>query len=328
MPFLNLETKLIIHSDQNIENPKVRLCDIVDTFQGVQLSSVKSQEFILKPNEQQVVANTQRVLGANIATSQFQIVRPVSTDSTVRFQWTGVGGDPAFRAARATGVDATTVMSLVRSGPMTMRLLSVSGTAMVTTTVIPGDEVFFEKNYDTYSSPFPASMTGRTFQVQSVGANYIDFIDNGTATEAASIALSATLNDFIIMSFPVNGLRAFDTIQINCLAFNSFNRGSFQITLVTPTFIEFANPYGVLETQTNTANGIWAYENLVGFVYLIASGPVSISLDGQPGITLGILGNGASFFNGSVSASVINITNNSEATIAVRSQYSSVVIGC
>ena len=329
MPLLNIESKFIVHSDQNLENPKVRLADITDCFQAIRLSDFNSQESILQPNESQTVANNQRILGIGIGTSQFQITRPVSTDIMTRMSWTGVGGDPAFRTLRNLSVDSTTVVSLSRSGPRTMRIMSISGTSLISTSVLPGDEIFFEKNYDTFVSPFVSGNAGRKFPVQATGPNFIDFIDEGTAIEQPSVVLGLTFaQDFLVMSFPLNSLRAGDEIKIKCPNFNSFNQGTFKITLVTPAFIEFNNPYAVLETQTNTAGSVFAYDDLIGFVYLVASGALTIFLDGSAtGIPISTLDNNAAVFNGSISASRIDITNNSNNVIAVRSQCAT-VLGC
>ena len=329
MTFLNFESKFLIHSDTNLENPRVRLCDIVENFQSVLVRDVHSQENTLQPNESQTILNNQRTLGAGISTTQFQITRPISTDAVARMSWTSIGGDPAFRTLRSLSVDATTVVSLVRSGPRTMRIQSTSGSPLVSTSVIPGDEIFFEKNYDTFTSPFASNITGRKFSVQAIGANSIDFIDEGTTIEQPNITLGSTFTqNFLVMSFPVNSIREGDEIKNKCANFNSFNQGTFKISLVTPSFIEFTNPYAVLETQTNTANSLFAYDDLIGFLYLVSSGSLTIYLDGAlSGISISPLANSVSIFNGSISASKIEITNNSNNSINVRSQCAT-VIGC
>jgi hypothetical protein len=331
MPYLNLESKVLVYSDHNIENPKVRLTDIVDSFSNVALSNFKAQDIVIDPNTTVSVVNNQRTAGGGLSTSEFQIYRPNSTSGIVRMEWTGTGGNPQFRTARSLGVAADTTLLLTRVGPRTMRLQYVSGTALNTSTVVATDQIMFESSDDSFTSPFSLANQGVIYSVQSKGANYIDFADEGVAVEEPSVVLGS---DFAKVLKVFAGLtaatpRAGDTVKITGSNFSADNQGAFSLTKVTDNYIEFNNPYGILETKANTVGGLFIYEKLIGFVYLVASDSVQLIPDGQGyGIALTKLDQNNAIFFGSLSASRIDILNPGEQPVSVRVQYASVDGAC
>jgi len=330
MSYLNLQSQFIIYSDANVENPKVRLSDISDSFTGITLSDVKSQEIVIDANSTYSVVNTQRTLGVGINTTEFQVFRPISTEDNVRMKWTGNGGNPAFKTARVLSVDATTTVSLTRVGPRTMRLQYVSGTALNTSQVLSGDKIFFEASDDTVTSPFSLANQNKTYTVQAKSATYIDFADEGMSVEEPSVVLGADFADVlkVFAADTPTTARVGDTLKVVSSNFSADNQGSFPITKITDSYVEFVNPYGVSETATNTTNGIYIFDKLIGFVYIVSTGDVEIMTDGQTsGTKLQKLDANISLFFGSISASRIDIKNLSDVPVAVRSQYATVT-GC
>ena len=73
MPFLNLNTGVLLYADSNVENPKIRLADVTDTFQQIIINNVRSNEIIIEPNESETIANTQRTL-ATITSTVFSCI--------------------------------------------------------------------------------------------------------------------------------------------------------------------------------------------------------------------------------------------------------------
>jgi len=330
MSYLNLQTQFIIYSDPNVENPKVRLADISDSFTGITLADVKSQEVVIDANSTYSIVNNQRSLGVGIDTAEFQILRPIASEDIIRLEWTGNGGNPAFKTARVLGVAADTVVSMTRVGPRTMRLQHVSGTALNTTQVLAGDKIFFESSNDSVTSPFSLANQNKYYTVQAKSSTYIDFADEGVSVDETAVTLGASFA-VILKVFAADTPstpRINDTIKIVSPAFSSDNKGSFQITKLTDSYVEFVNPYGVLETVTNTASGIYIFDKLIGFVYIVSTGDVEIIPDGQSvGMKLQKLDANISLFFGSISASRIDIKNLNDVPVAVRSQYAAVT-GC
>jgi hypothetical protein len=331
MPYLNLESKMMVYSDHNLENPKVRLSDIVDSFTGVPLSNFKAQDIVIDPKASVSVLNNQRTLGVGVDTAEFQIFRPISDSGIIRMEWTGVGGNPQFRTARALGVAADTEILLTRVGPRTIRLQHIAGTALVTTSVVAGDQIMFEAANDALVPPFTAANQGVSYPVQSKGANYIDFADEGHAIEEPSVLLGP---DFAKVLKVFAGLspatpRPGDTIKISGTNFSADNKGIFVISKITDSYVEMNSPYGILETKINTAGGLFIYEKLIGFVYLVASSEVTLIPDGQPsGISLIKLDQNNALFFGSLSASRLDIYNPGDYPVSLRIQHASVDGAC
>lgn len=325
-----MQTNFIIYSDPNVENPKVRLADISDSFTGINLADVKSQEIVIDANATYSIVNNQRTLGVGVDTAEFQIYRPISTEDIVRMEWTGNGGNPTFKTSRSLGVNATTVLSLTRVGPRTMRLQYVSGTALNTAQVLTGDKIFFERSDDNITSPFSPANQNKSYTVQAKSVTYIDFADEGASVEESSVILGAQFAKVlkVFAADTPNTPRIGDTLKVISTAFSADNQGQFQIMQITDDYVEFVNPYGVLETATNTANGLYIFDKLIGFVYIVSTGDVEIVSDGQAvGTKLQKLDANISVFFGSISASRIDIKNLNDTPVAVRSQYAAVT-GC
>jgi hypothetical protein len=268
-------------------------------------------------------------LGGSIDTSQFSFLRPVATDGIVRVLWTGTGGSPGFRTARALGVDATTVLSQTRTGPKTIRLQSTSGTPLNSAAVVSGDKIFFERTTDAFTSPFSSYNSGKTYTVQSKGSGYIDYIDEGTVIEEPSVTLGSGFAQALKVFAPEGaGLRIGDSIVLTSSNFNTANQGTFTVTQHTDTYVEFLNPYAAIETVTNSTNGVFAYDELIGFVYLVSSGNVVLFLDDQTiGSPVVRLDNNVGFFMGSISASKIIIKNETSEKVSIRCQLAA-LLGC
>jgi hypothetical protein len=104
--------------------------------------------------------------------------------------------------------------------------------------IIPGDGV-------TLMTPFSPLNQG-DFKIVKVGSNYIQYV-NPIATGETVI----TQVD-IYSSGPV---QIGDTLDITSTAFSYPNQGSFRLTRVTDTFVQFNNPQAVPETVTGVNPG-------------------------------------------------------------------------
>jgi hypothetical protein len=328
MPFLNLTTAVLIYVDPNIENPKIRLSDITDTFSQIAVANVKSSETVIPPGETNTVVTTQRVLAAGIATSQFDISRPIETEDVTRMTWTGAGSNPQFRSLRAIGVDNTTHMAMTRVGPRSMKLMSSSGTAFNTSTINTGDQLWIERNSDSFTSPFSAYNCDKLFTVQSKGSGYIVVNDEGILGEETDVALGASYAyAFRVFVQPItNGPRIGDSCIISNSGFNFYNRGIFQIARITDTYIEFLNPYAVSESAVS--GGLIIFDYMIRFAHVIASGELTLTFDGNTeGIVIDKLGADIAQFTSTLKTTQITATNNTLTSIALRCQFAGAIEG-
>lgn len=279
MPFLNLSYALIVYEDQSDKNPLVKVPDIARSIAGVQVDNDKSDRIALAPGEVKDVAVTMRTVAWD-ATTELTVDRYLATGDNVRLKWTGTGAAPAFRTNRSIGGAANTVISMTRVTPYVVRITQTGGTAWALGSVINGDILKFEKNTDVFTSPFNANNLGRTFMVQAKGANYIDFVDNGTASLDTSVTLGADFA-FALRVYSAGPVRTGDTLTVSGAGINPSNQGKFEIVDVSPDYIELVNPFGQAETFLYGSNSLTIYDYLIGFLHLRSNGPVGIRYDNQ-----------------------------------------------
>jgi hypothetical protein len=279
MPYLNLNYSLIVYEDQSDKNPKVKLPDLTISVMGVQVSHDMSNRIYLMPGEVKDIAVTSRTLGWD-PTTELTIDRYLATGDNVRIKWTGTGLNPAFRNNRNIGGASNTVVDMSRVTPYVVRLTQSSGTAFTLGSVINGDYIKFEKTTDAFTSPFHVNNQGRSFLIQAKGANYIDFVDNGTATLDTAITLGTSFA-FSLRAYSAGPTKLGDTITISGAGINPSNHGKFEVIDISPDYIEIVNPFGQAETFLYGTNNLTIYDYLIGFLHARASGNISIKYDAQ-----------------------------------------------
>lgn len=314
MSYLNFHYGLLSAEDMT-SSPQVRNIDISQSFQGLRSDNENTKKVTLAPGESQTVAVTLRALAAD-TTTEFALERPISTDGTMRFGWTGVGTNPNFRTARALNLISSTQVSIIRIGPNAARLTMVGINASA---VQAGDILKFYRDTDTLVSPFSSPNVGLSFVIQAVGSNYVDYIDNGSA--GLDIVTNAD-DAFVIMS--PGPVKVGDTVLLNG-TFNGANFGEFVITDVAPGFIEFINSYGVEETFVNTsAQKVRIYNYLITFVHITASSALGVSFDGGSAMKVTSLGSGPVVFIGTVHTYQIDVTNTGPDPLTLTLRHMSV----
>ena len=280
MPNMNLNFQMLVYEDFSEKNPKIRMPDLTKDINGIAVQYDKSDRIIINPGETKDIAVTTRAVQWD-NTTQLSISRPVATSDTIRLAWTGTGTAPVFRTLRSIGGDATTAVSISRVNPYVARIQVQSGTAWSLGSVQPGDLLRFEASTDAILSPFSAQNVGKSFKVQAAGSNYIDFLDNSSASLDTNITLGADFA-YILRVTSTYPVKVNDTIELSGSSFNPANLGKFFITDVSSDFIEFLNPFGYPETVTYSNNSLFTiYEYLIGFVLARGTGPFKIKFGGQ-----------------------------------------------
>jgi hypothetical protein len=279
MPYLNLNYSLIVYEDQSDKNPKVKLPDLSISIAGVQVSHDTSHRVYLAPGEVKDIAVTSRALGWD-STTQILFDRYAASGDNVRIKWTGTGLNPAFRVNRNIGGAADTVVDMTRITPYVLRITQSSGTAFSLGSVVNGDYLKFEKSTDAFISPFNVNNQGRSFLIQAKGANYIDIVDNGTASLDTAITLGADFA-FALRAYSAGPIKIGDTISISGSGINPSNHGKFDVVDVSPDYIEIVNPFGYGETVLYGTNNLTVYDYLIGFLHARASTKISLRYDAQ-----------------------------------------------
>jgi hypothetical protein len=323
MPFLNLNYGLLIFEDQTDRNPKIKLPDLGISVEGVVVDHEKSDRLTVFPNETKDIAATERAVQWDSST-ELQTVRYLASGDNVRLKWTGNGTNPVFRTKRAIGGSATTTVTISRVTPYVARITNVSGTAWTLASVAVNDFIKFERNTDSFTSPFSAANLGKTFLVQAKGANYIDFVDNGSISLDASVLLGPDY-DTALRVMSQGPVKIGDTIEISGAGFNPSNIGRFTIVDVSPDYLEIINPLGTDETVVYGSNSLIVYEYLIGFVHLRASGRFKLKFSNQTDwFQVDRLGKEVIFL-GSVQTHRIQALNDGVDPVTISIQYATLI---
>lgn len=322
MSYMNLTLGVITYEDQNVNSPQIRTLDINRTMLGIPVTSEQTSKIEnLAPGESRVVAATTRSLTQD-NTSLYAITHPWSADvSTVRLL--NISGTASgFATKRNLSIDATTVISINRINPATCRVQSVAGTAINTTAVQVGDILKFEKNTDLFISLF-ATINQASFRVLAKGTGYIDVAEDGVMSEDQSIVLGSNY-DIQMRCFSNGSVKVNDILEIMGTGQNPNNIGKFKVLNVSYDYVEFANPYAVDLTFTNS-NNVQVYDRLMGFIFIRAISPVTVIInDGAPLKLEKLSSQGEAMFIGSVQAFKIELRNDETLATSATVHYSSV----
>lgn len=282
MAFLNLNYQLLIFKDNpGNAKPNIRTPDITDSFQGLTLNNVKTDDPTIQPGETKTIAVTTRTL-AQDTTTEYAIERPWAAKDLVRLRWDGTGTNPVFRTARALATDATTAITITRTSPRTARIASTGGTPLDSSAVQQGDILQFGISTDSFTSPFGDQNNGKEFVVTGFGSHYVDVIDEGTIGLDSAIVLGSGFAQALRV-FSAGPVRIGDTVHIEAAGLLSNNVGDFQITGISSDYVEFCNPYGSPQTFVTTGNMVKVYDHLIGFLYIRTSGPIRLTTN-QTGV--------------------------------------------
>lgn len=323
MAFLNFNYGLLIYEDlNNSRNPDIRLPDISRNIEGVTVDFDKSERLVVYSNEIKSIATTERPAQWD-ATTELSFTRPVAGVDTFRITHTGTGTAPAFRSNRSIGGDATSTVDITRVTDYVARIQNTGGTAWSLVGVQVNDFIRFEKNSDTFASPFTDNNQGREYLIQNIGADFIDFVDNGTQASESALVLGADF-DKALKALSQGPVKKTDIIQLSGGGVNPSNQGKFEIFDVTDDYVEFVNPLGVTEVVTYGTNSIVIYEYLIGFVNIRASGPIKVRFGSQSAwVQLDRLGSEAIFVS-SVCTHKIEAFNDRPDPVTISVQHAMV----
>lgn len=279
MPFLNFQANALIYEDQDNRKPLRRLPDLTLAFDCIAVGKEKSERIEVQPNEIADVLVKTRGLSWTSST-QLSWERPLAQADNMRLRWTGTGPNPVFRTRRALSTDATTQLTMTRISPNAIRIQHNGGTAWVLTTVVVNDLIRFEPNTDAFTNPFLLNV-GKTYRIQAVGSDYVDFVDGGAAGMDQNIVLGTGF-DLAVRIMTAGPVRVGDRLAVAGASLNQGNAGEFEITDVSTDYVEFIAPLGVAETALYGTNSINIYDRLIGFVLIRTTGaPIKLRFGDQ-----------------------------------------------
>ena len=185
------------------------------------------------------------------------------------------GTAPAFRAARTTGADATTEVTVTKNGTL-LTFASTGGTALalIVGGCVVGDEVRIQNIFNTLNQ-------GK-FKILALTATSFT-IENASGQAEGPITLGAGFAaDFRIYSQA--GVQIGQKVKIDS-GFSSVSFGTYEISDVAPDFIQFYSPK-VLPTETNIQENPQIYNNAKQFLYIESNKTLNLTIDGSSNGTI------------------------------------------
>lgn len=267
MSKMNLLTHLNIYEDANAtNNPTMNNVKWTLDEQGLEVSEPESKSLILQAGE------TLSLFSGLIAisddgTTTYDLALKAGTSNTYKISHNG-GTAPAFRAARVSGADATTEVTVTKNGPV-LTFTSTGGTplALIAGGAIVGDEVRI-------AGGFNVANQGK-FKILALTATSFQ-VENSAGQAEGPITLTSFATDLAI--FSAAGVQVGDKAVLES-GFSSLTLGTYEITDVNPDYIEVYSIKSLPE-ETAILTQIKIYNNSKQFIYIESDKKVSISIDG------------------------------------------------
>lgn len=261
MTALNLLSSVLAYDDDISStinnNPYKRIPDWSTQIYGLTIKNPQAKKYTIEPSSSITLFDGTRLLSID-GTSVFSLT--FISGSVYRLQCTS-GTQPLFRIPRSISSDATSLFTISINNNSVVTLLNSGGTIVDFSTVQIGDTLYISN-----SSPFNVLNEGY-FKIISKTSNSIS-IQNPSAAAENNIPLGVNYaTDFQI--FSSGPVVAGDTIILYS-GFSLVSLGSYTISSVTPSFVEFisTNPLPNESNIVPTASGIIIYSDAKFVTYI------------------------------------------------------------
>lgn len=269
MPTLNFLVFLNAYGDTNpSNNPSMSNFKWDREISGLSVNNPQSSVFSLAPGESKTLFNGTRTLSSD-NTTQYSLALKTLTSNT--YVITRVGGTaPQFRTPRTTGAAANTVITVTQNGPLAI-FTSTSGTnlALISGGVVVGDYVRIGTQFN----------SGNQGEWKILALTATGFTVENELAVPEAVTLGGTYATLQIYS--AAGVQIGDMLDITS-GFSSVTQGSYRITSVSSTFIEFFSA-DALPAETITNPTLSVYSSAKQLVYVESDQRTAITLNGVSG---------------------------------------------
>ena len=265
MSKMNVLVYLNAYKDSNpSNNPSMNNFKWQRELQGLSADKPQSLEFTLAPGESRTMFNGQRANSSD-GTTEFDI--SLKAGSTYELKNTA-GTSPSFRTLRSIGSDATTEITVTKSGSL-MTIQATGGTIFSTTSVVVGDEI-------SVGNLFNSANQGR-FKILSKTADSVT-VENSSATAEGPIVLGSEFTDQIRI-YSASGVQKGDKIKLGA-GFSLNSQATYEVTGVQDNLIEFFSAGVLAEQSALLAPSVVVYSSAKKLVYVETDEAVAVSVNG------------------------------------------------
>ena len=252
MSKLNIQTAVTIYSDpSSTNNPSQQNVNWANNIQGIEVQEPESKSIKVYPSQTEVLFSGVVETDVDNTTEFDLFINPEISNTYVLGYANGTA--PAFRQSRAIGIDATTEVSIAKSGDL-VTLAHSSGTALNTANIIEGDILRL-------GDGFQANNQG-TFVIIQKTIDSIIYV-NSTAI-AETVVLGANFDEFMVYSS--NGVQVGHKVKIT-EGFSVYSRGTYDILEVAPNYLVIASSKAIPE-EFGVLSKVEIFTSSKSFIYV------------------------------------------------------------
>lgn len=289
MSKLNVHSNIVAFGDSDTAStqPKLKFFDWSTSVNLVSVEQPRSKEYLLDPGETRTIFSGTRSLAID-GTTAFSLALNAAKLGVYRVTNTA-GTAPVFRTSRALTLNGETLTATVNNNA-TMEFTLADGSTPTFAGCVAGDTIFIP-NTTTGDSASPLNVLNTGFWTvlalggAGAGANRKLTCQRpaGEAFVGVSEAVAITANSQFL-AFSQGPVRAGDFLVISA-GFSAVSQKTFQITAVTPTWVEFASAESLpLEADiTPAAAGFRIYSEAQSFVRIMADQEAVVRRNGDTG---------------------------------------------
>lgn len=264
---MNLQAHLNIYEDLNpTNNPTMNNVKWNLSASGLDVNEPESKSLKLQAG-QTLSLFSGLVNTSDDNTTTYDIALKAGTSNTYKISHNS-GTAPAFRAARATGSDATTEITVTKNGPI-LTFTSTGGTplSLILGGSVVGDEVRIGGGFNTSNKgKFKIlALTATSFQVENLAGQ-----------AEGPIVLGADFAEEIQV-FSAAGVQVGDKVELED-GFSSVTLGTYEITDVNPEYI-MVYSIKALPEETGINTQLKIYNNSKKFIYVETNKKLSMSIN-------------------------------------------------
>lgn len=289
MSKLNISTNIVAFGDADsaVTQPQLKFFDWTTSVNGVSVEQPRSKEYMLDPGETRTIFSGTRTLALD-NTSQFSIALNSAKPGVYRVSHVG-GTAPVFRTARnltLTGLLLTCTVN--NNATMEFTLDPASGSTFAGVQV--GDTVFIPHTTTGDAASVLNVLNVGFWTVLAIGANGIGANRKLTCRRPGSQAFvgvteSATLtSNAQFQAYSSGPVQIGDFLALSA-GFSAVSQKTFQITEVTPTWVEFASaePLPLEVGIVPTTAGFRIYSEAQTWIRVMVDQEAVVRKNGDPG---------------------------------------------
>lgn len=269
MAKFNIFVHLQAYADQNVSNnPSKNYFKWSAENQGISSDKPESLQIELAPGETRSLFNGSRSL-AHDGTTEYDLTLKPGTSNTYVLEASD-GTLPNFRAARTTGADATTEITITKNGSV-LTFASTGGTPLdlIVGSVQVGDTVslgtvFNQANRGQFSV---IAVTATSFSVENAGGQA-----EGPITLGASFGVEIEI-------FSALGVQKGDKLRISG-GFSPASLSTYDVTDVYANRLEFYSTKVLPNQSSVLTNAVAAYFSSKQLIYIETTGKIDLTING------------------------------------------------